>query len=175
MDTNKKILCVMAAGMGSRFGGIKQLEPVGTSGEVLLDYSVYDAKRAGFDKVVFIIKKEIEKDFKEIAGDRTDHSDKKDGRDALTKFRVTHSRQREKDREHRGSEDIAEGFIDSDGVFHKARDPVRHRVLGTASEEDASHAEGESDHVSLRSFAALRGLRGSHIGHRRYHKEHGGA
>ncbi len=63
-------LVVMAAGMGSRFGGMKQLEPVGTANEVLLDYSVYDAKRAGFDKVVFIIKKEMEKDFKEVAGDR---------------------------------------------------------------------------------------------------------
>ena len=63
-------LVVMAAGMGSRFGGLKQLEPVGANGEVLLDYSVYDAKRAGFDKVVFIIKKEIEKDFRAIAGDR---------------------------------------------------------------------------------------------------------
>lgn len=63
-------LVVMAAGMGSRFGGCKQLEPVGTAGEVILDYSVFDAKRAGFDKVVFIIKEEIEKDFKEIAGNR---------------------------------------------------------------------------------------------------------
>lgn len=63
-------LVVMAAGMGSRFGGCKQLEPVGTAGEVLLDYSVYDAKRAGFDKVVFIIKKEMEQDFKQVAGDR---------------------------------------------------------------------------------------------------------
>ncbi len=66
----KATLVVMAAGMGSRFGGCKQLEPVGNAGEVLLDYSVYDAKRAGFDKVVFIIKKEMEKDFREIAGDR---------------------------------------------------------------------------------------------------------
>lgn len=63
-------LVVMAAGMGSRFGGMKQLEPVGTSGEVILDYSVYDAKRAGFDKVVFIIKKSMEEDFRAIAGDR---------------------------------------------------------------------------------------------------------
>ena len=63
-------LVIMAAGMGSRFGGIKQLEPVGSHGEVLLDYSVYDALRAGFDKVVFIIKHEIEKDFREICGDR---------------------------------------------------------------------------------------------------------
>ena len=66
----KATLVVMAAGMGSRFGGIKQLEPVGVNGEVLLDYSVYDAIRAGFDKVVFIIKHEIEDDFKRIAGDR---------------------------------------------------------------------------------------------------------
>ena len=65
-----RTLVVMAAGMGSRFGGIKQLEPVGANGEVLLDYSVYDAVRAGFDKVVFIIKKEIEDDFRALAGDR---------------------------------------------------------------------------------------------------------
>ncbi len=63
-------LVVMAAGMGSRFGGLKQLEPVSAHGEVLLDYSVYDAVRAGFDKVVFIIKKEIEEDFKKLVGDR---------------------------------------------------------------------------------------------------------
>ncbi len=56
--------------MGSRFGGLKQLEPVGANGEVLLDYSVYDAIRAGFDKVVFVIKESIEKDFKALAGDR---------------------------------------------------------------------------------------------------------
>ncbi len=66
----KATLVVMAAGMGSRFGGVKQLEPVGAHGEVLLDYSVFDAVKAGFDKVVFIIKKEIEEDFKAIAGDR---------------------------------------------------------------------------------------------------------
>lgn len=66
----KATLVVMAAGMGSRFGGMKQLEPVGSHGEVLLDYSVYDAKRAGFDKVVFIIKKSIEDDFKNLAGNR---------------------------------------------------------------------------------------------------------
>ena len=51
-----KTLLVMAAGMGSRFGGLKQIEPMGPSGEFLIDYSVYDALKAGFDKVVFIIK-----------------------------------------------------------------------------------------------------------------------
>ena len=59
-------LVVMAAGMGSRFGGLKQIEPIGKNGEVILDFSVYDAVEAGFNKVVFVIKHEIEKDFKEI-------------------------------------------------------------------------------------------------------------
>ncbi len=65
-------LVVMAAGMGSRFGGLKQMEPIGPNGEVLLDFSVYDAKKAGFNKVVFIIKEEIEKDFKELVGKKVE-------------------------------------------------------------------------------------------------------
>ena len=52
-------LVVMAAGMGSRFGGLKQIEPVGLKGEFILDYSAYDAKKAGFNKVVFVIKEEM--------------------------------------------------------------------------------------------------------------------
>lgn len=63
-------LVVMAAGMGSRFGGLKQMEPVGRNGEALLDFSVYDAKKAGFTKVVFVIKQEIAEDFKAIVGSR---------------------------------------------------------------------------------------------------------
>ena len=63
-------LVVMAAGMGSRFGGLKQIEPVGPGGQAIIDFSVYDAKQAGFNKVVFIIKHEIEKYFKEIVGSR---------------------------------------------------------------------------------------------------------
>jgi len=63
-------LVIMAAGMGSRFGGIKQLEPVGPSGEIIMDYSIYDAMEAGFNKVVYIIRKDLEKDFKEIIGNR---------------------------------------------------------------------------------------------------------
>lgn len=64
-------LVVMAAGIGSRFGGgIKQLEPMGPSGEIIMDYSIHDAKEAGFNKVVFIIRKDLEKDFKEIIGNR---------------------------------------------------------------------------------------------------------
>jgi len=63
---NKPVLVVMAAGMGSRYGGLKQIDKIGPCGEVIIDYSLYDAKKAGFDTVIFIIKKEIEKDFKEI-------------------------------------------------------------------------------------------------------------
>lgn len=67
----KTTLVVMAAGIGSRFGGgIKQLAPVGPNGEIIMDYSIYDALEAGFDKIVFIIRKDIEKDFREIIGNR---------------------------------------------------------------------------------------------------------
>lgn len=68
---NKDItLVVMAAGMGSRFGGLKQIEPIGPKGEAILDFSVYDAVKAGFTKVVFVIKHAVEKDFKEFVGNR---------------------------------------------------------------------------------------------------------
>lgn len=68
---SKSTLVVMAAGIGSRYGGgIKQLESVGPSGEIIMDYSIYDAIEAGFEKVVFIIRKDLEKDFKEIIGNR---------------------------------------------------------------------------------------------------------
>lgn len=66
----KKTLVIMAAGLGSRYGGIKQLEPVGPSGEIIMDYSIHDAIEAGFDKVAFIIRRDLEKDFKEVVGNR---------------------------------------------------------------------------------------------------------
>lgn len=61
-------LVIMAAGVGSRYGGLKQIDPVGPTGEIMLDYSVYDAIRAGFAKIVFIIRRDIEQDFKTIIG-----------------------------------------------------------------------------------------------------------
>ncbi len=64
------ILVVLAAGMGSRYGGLKQIDPIGPNGEIILELSVFDAIRAGFEKVVFIIKHEIEKDFKEAIGNK---------------------------------------------------------------------------------------------------------
>lgn len=67
----KTSLVILAAGIGSRFGGgIKQLAPVGPNGEIIMDYSIHDAIEAGFDKVVFIIRKDIEDDFRRIIGDR---------------------------------------------------------------------------------------------------------
>ena len=62
-------LIIMAAGMGSRFGGLKQITPVGDNGEIIMDFSLYDAYQAGFRKVVFVIKKEREADFRAIVGD----------------------------------------------------------------------------------------------------------
>ena len=67
----KTALIIMAAGIGSRFGGgIKQLEPVGPNGEIIMDYSIYDALEAGFNQIVFIIRKDIEADFREVIGNR---------------------------------------------------------------------------------------------------------
>ena len=63
-------LIVMAAGMGSRFGGLKQMEPIGPNGEAILDFSVLDAKKAGFNKVVFVIKEQIAEDFINLVGKR---------------------------------------------------------------------------------------------------------
>ncbi len=67
---NEPVLVIMAAGMGSRYGGLKQLDPVGGHDQVILDYSIYDAQRAGFKTVVFVIKKEIEEEFKQRVGQR---------------------------------------------------------------------------------------------------------
>lgn len=66
-------LLIMAAGIGSRFGGgIKQLEPVGLHDEIIMDYSIHDAIEAGFNKIVFVIRKDIEEDFKERIGSRVE-------------------------------------------------------------------------------------------------------
>ncbi|MBQ7935204.1 MAG: nucleotidyltransferase [Clostridia bacterium] len=67
---NEPILVIMAAGMGSRYGGLKQIDPVDPQGHIIMDYSVYDAMKAGFKKFVFVIKDAIDKDFKEVIGNR---------------------------------------------------------------------------------------------------------
>lgn len=68
--SKKPVLVIMAAGMGSRYGGLKQIDPIDGFGNLIIDFSIYDAKEAGFEKVVFIIKKVIEEDFKEKIGNR---------------------------------------------------------------------------------------------------------
>ncbi len=72
MNKQQPILAVMAAGMGSRYGGLKQIDPVGPAGEAILDYSLYDARRAGFKTVVFIIKPEIDEAFRASVGARAE-------------------------------------------------------------------------------------------------------
>ena len=66
----KTTLVVMAAGMGSRFGGLKQVEPVTEDGKAILDFTVYDAKKAGFNKAVFILREDMQEDFKRLVGNR---------------------------------------------------------------------------------------------------------
>lgn len=66
----KPVLVIMAAGMGSRYGGLKQIDPVDHDGDLIIDFSIFDAKEAGFEKVIFIINKAIEKEFKEHIGNR---------------------------------------------------------------------------------------------------------
>jgi dTDP-glucose pyrophosphorylase len=66
----KPTLLVLAAGMGSRYGGLKQIDPVGPTGETIIDYSIYDAMRAGFGKLVFVIRQDIEQQFREVVGSR---------------------------------------------------------------------------------------------------------
>ncbi len=68
----KPVLMIMAAGMGSRYGGLKQIDPVDEQGHIIMDFSIYDAKQAGFEKVVFIIKEENEQDFREAIGNRVE-------------------------------------------------------------------------------------------------------
>lgn len=70
MNPISPTLVVLAAGIGSRYGGLKQMEPIGPGGEAILDYSVFDARRAGFAKVVFVIRRDIEKDFRDVLGRR---------------------------------------------------------------------------------------------------------
>ena len=65
---NKPVLVIMAAGMGSRYGGLKQIDPIGPNGQIILDYSVYDAHRAGFERVVFIIRPELHEAFEQAIG-----------------------------------------------------------------------------------------------------------
>ena len=67
------VLVIMAAGMGSRYGGLKQMDPVDPAGNLIIDFSIFDALKAGFEEVIFIIKEELEGDFRSAIGDRISH------------------------------------------------------------------------------------------------------
>ena len=69
-NNKETTLLVLAAGIGRRYGGLKQIDPVGPNGEIIIDYSLYDAVRAGFKKIVFVIKRELEADFRKAIGDK---------------------------------------------------------------------------------------------------------
>ena len=71
-EMKKPVLVIMAAGMGSRYGGLKQIDPVDSEGHIIMDFSMYDARRAGFEEVIFIIKRENEADFREAVGSRVE-------------------------------------------------------------------------------------------------------
>lgn len=81
-------LVIMAAGLGSRYGGVKQIEGMGPNGEILMEYSIYDAVKAGFNKVVFIIKDEIYKDVRELCGDRVSKMKTPDGRPVKVEYAI---------------------------------------------------------------------------------------
>ena len=68
--SNSPVLVIMAAGMGSRYGGLKQIDPLGPNGQIILDYSIYDAYRAGFRRVVFIIKPELTEALEQAIGSK---------------------------------------------------------------------------------------------------------
>ena len=68
--SKKPVLVIMAAGMGSRYGGLKQIDPIDPQGHIIMDYSIHDALEAGFNKVVFIIRKDLEEEFRRVIGER---------------------------------------------------------------------------------------------------------
>lgn len=121
----KPILVVMAAGMGSRYGGLKQIDPVGSHDEAILDYSLFDARRAGFETVVFIIKHEIEQDFKETVGARV----------AQSGMEIRYSYQQ--------VENLPEGYSCPEGRIKPWG--TSHAILSASAEIDASFAVINAD------------------------------
>ena len=137
-------LVIMAAGMGSRFGGLKQMEPMDEEGHFLLDYSIYDAKRAGFDSVVFIIKRELYEDFKNTIGKRVENFTKveyafQDLNDIPEGFKVPEGREKPWGTAHAiyaARDLIKEGFIviNGDDFYGKETYEVAYKYLKSLSE-----------------------------------------
>ena len=138
-------LVIMAAGMGSRFGGLKQMEPMDEEGHFLLDYSIYDAKRAGFDSVVFIIKRELYEDFKNTIGKRVENFIKveyafQDLKDVPEGFKVPEGREKPWGTAHAiyaARDLIKEGFIviNGDDFYGKETYEVAYKYLKSLSND----------------------------------------
>ena len=138
-------LVIMAAGMGSRFGGLKQMEPMDEEGHFLLDYSIYDAKRAGFDSVVFIIKRELYEDFKNTIGKRVENFIKveyafQDLKDIPKGFKVPEGREKPWGTAHAiyaARDLIKEGFIviNGDDFYGKETYEVAYKYLKSLSND----------------------------------------
>ena len=138
-------LVIMAAGMGSRFGGLKQMEPMDEEGHFLLDYSIYDAKRAGFDSVVFIIKRELYEDFKNTIGKRVENFIKveyafQDLKDIPEGFKVPEGREKPWGTAHAiyaARDLIKEGFIviNGDDFYGKETYEVAYKYLKSLSND----------------------------------------
>ena len=131
----KPVLVIMAAGMGSRYGGLKQIDPVGRNGEIILDYSLFDAKRAGFEKAIIVIKRENEALFREVIGDRA-------------------SRQMEIQYAYQEMDDLPEGFSIPEG--RKKPWGTGHAVLAARKLVDAPFcAINADDFYGAGAFRAL--------------------
>lgn len=144
----KPILVIMAAGMGSRYGGLKQIDPVDQQGHIIMDFSIYDARRAGFEKVVFIIKEENEKDFREAIGSRVDQY-----------METAYAFQR--------ISDIPEGFTVPEG--RKKPWGTAHAVLCAAGEIDGPFAViNADDYYGRDAFDKIYGYLSSHADDEKY-------
>lgn len=139
---NKPTLVVLAAGMGSRFGGLKQISPLGPNGEILLDYSVYDAALAGFSKVVFVIKRELEETFRTLIGDHL-----------AKRIEVAYAFQELSDLP--GGLPIPEGRVKPWGTGHAVW-AARHAVSGPFGVVGSDDFFGRDTFVKLGAFTANR-------------------
>lgn len=144
----KPILVIMAAGMGSRYGGLKQIDPVDQQGHIIMDFSIYDARRAGFEKVVFIIKEENEKEFREAIGSRVEQY-----------METAYAFQR--------ISDIPEGFAVPEG--RKKPWGTAHAVLCAAGEIDGPFAViNADDYYGRDAFDKIYGYLSSHADDEKY-------
>lgn len=144
----KPVLVVMAAGMGSRYGGLKQIDPIDEQGHIIIDFSIYDAVKAGFEKVVFIIKKQDEKDFREAIGDRI-------------------SRQLQVEYVYQELENIPEGFQLPDGRTKPWG--TGHAILSCAGKVDAPFAViNADDYYGAHAFQIIYDYLSSHQDDEKY-------